>query len=188
MPISKRKQQLSTPSKSLSVYAEPEKDLPPTRSTKGDGSEGPPGFPPLFPELSEEEQRMEVQYVSHADETEKNARISHVRQSIIESPKVQDVMLRISHDLNKDKRHVLDCNPQVTGTSVHLRLGKHLSKSLPDPRTFDGYESENSVAQNVSSNFKIQGATVFSSWKSCPSVNTVILGTKKRNKNRPTAW
>lgn len=43
---------------------------------------GPPGFPVLFPELSEEDRRMAVQYVSHADETERMARIQRFKQSI----------------------------------------------------------------------------------------------------------
>ncbi|KAF3521026.1 hypothetical protein DY000_02059795 [Brassica cretica] len=37
--------------------------------------EGPPGFPPLFPELSKEEQKMAMLYISHADDTERRARI-----------------------------------------------------------------------------------------------------------------
>ncbi|WZZ31275.1 hypothetical protein YC2023_014676 [Brassica napus] len=48
----------------------------------------PPGFPPLFLELSEEDQRMAIQYVTHSDDTERRARIARVRQSIEATPKV----------------------------------------------------------------------------------------------------
>ncbi|KAH0891044.1 hypothetical protein HID58_053473, partial [Brassica napus] len=46
--------------------------------------EGPPGFPPLFPELSKEEQQSAMLYISHADPTERRARIERVNQSIQE--------------------------------------------------------------------------------------------------------
>ncbi|XP_009138088.1 uncharacterized protein LOC103862131 [Brassica rapa] len=44
--------------------------------------EGPPGFPPLFPELPPQEQKAAMLYISHADATERQARIMRVRQAI----------------------------------------------------------------------------------------------------------
>lgn len=44
--------------------------------------EVPPGFPPMFPELSKAYQQMALQYIAHADPTERLARIQRVQQSI----------------------------------------------------------------------------------------------------------
>ncbi|KAH0878107.1 hypothetical protein HID58_065501, partial [Brassica napus] len=148
---------------------------------------GPPGFPALFLKLSQEDQRMAIQYVSHADETERRARIQRVQNSIVEAPGVQDVMLRISHDLNKDKGHVFNYNFQQNQKSVLARLGKAPAVSLPDPVIESGYESEKSVGQGSSSNLLVQGATVFSVGIA-PPVSTGNQGSKKRNRNRPPAW
>ncbi|KAL1197126.1 hypothetical protein V5N11_002005 [Cardamine amara subsp. amara] len=46
--------------------------------------EAPPGFLPMFLGLSREDNRMAMQYVSHADPTERNARILRVQQSLEE--------------------------------------------------------------------------------------------------------
>ncbi|KAG5401599.1 hypothetical protein IGI04_016206, partial [Brassica rapa subsp. trilocularis] len=68
---------------------------------------GPPGFPIMFPELSDQERRSAMVYVSHADETERNARIQRVRHTIDDSAKTPPVILtKISHDLDKGKGHV----------------------------------------------------------------------------------
>ena len=40
--------------------------------------EGPPGFPLLFPELSKEDRKMSLLYISHSDETERKTRIQRV--------------------------------------------------------------------------------------------------------------
>ncbi|KAF2580054.1 hypothetical protein F2Q68_00004097 [Brassica cretica] len=98
---------------------------------------------------------MAIQYVSHADETERRARIQRIQNSIAEAPKVQDVMLRISHDLNKDKGHVFNYNFQQNEKSVHARVGKAPAASLPDHVIESGYESEKSVGQSSSSNLQV---------------------------------
>ncbi|CAA7017744.1 unnamed protein product [Microthlaspi erraticum] len=41
-----------------------------------------PGFPPFFAELPMEERHVALQYVSHSDTTERQARIERVKQSI----------------------------------------------------------------------------------------------------------
>ena len=148
--------------------------------------EGPPGFPSLFPELSQEDQRMAIQYVSHADETERRARIQRVQNSIAEAPRVQDNMLRISHYLNKDKGHVFNYNFQQNEKSAHARLDKAPAVSPPDHVIESDYESEKSVGQGSSSNLQVQGATVFRVGIS-PPVFTGNQGSKKRNRNRPPA-
>lgn len=81
--------------------------------------DGPPGFPPLFPELPPEERVMAIQYVSHSNETERQARILRVQQSI-ESEKSNPpaVLTKISHDINKEKGHVFGYGASSSGTVV----------------------------------------------------------------------
>lgn len=68
----------------------------------------PPGFAPLFPELSGTERNMALQYISHSDATERQARITRVQQSLEPGFIEKDVHHpRISHDVNKGKGHVL---------------------------------------------------------------------------------
>ncbi|KAH0928925.1 hypothetical protein HID58_014652 [Brassica napus] len=69
--------------------------------------EGPPGFPPMFPELSQQDQKMAMLYISHADETERMARIERVKQGIVESQANSSAMItKITRDLDKGKGHV----------------------------------------------------------------------------------
>ncbi|KAF3502530.1 hypothetical protein F2Q69_00042390 [Brassica cretica] len=69
--------------------------------------EGPPGFPPLFPELPINEQRMAMTYVSHSDETERNTRILRVKQSIADAAESSIIKTtKITTDLDKGKGHV----------------------------------------------------------------------------------
>ncbi|KAG2295020.1 hypothetical protein Bca52824_041689 [Brassica carinata] len=66
--------------------------------------DGPPCFPPLFPELSKQDLRMAMQYISHSDPTERMARIERVRQGIEAESSMR--LTRISGDLDKGKGHV----------------------------------------------------------------------------------
>ncbi|KAL0729422.1 hypothetical protein Bca4012_025515 [Brassica carinata] len=77
--------------------------------------EGPPGFPPLFPEFSKQENIMALQYISHADETERRARIQRARQGIEDDKAASSIrMARITGDVDKGKGHVF--NYLKTGT------------------------------------------------------------------------
>lgn len=130
---------------------------------------------------------MTIQYVSHSDETERRARIQRVRQSIKEAPKVLDIMLRISHDLNNNKGHVFNYNPEAKESSLQSRLGKAPVLSLPDPLA-TGYESEVSVLQDTPSNRTVQGSTVFRLGNNDMSVFTGTFGSKKKDIRRPLSW
>lgn len=190
-PYCKRKHNVAGTSRSESENAAIPKEIVPLHQPelvlKDSNLGGPPGFPPLFPELSEDDQRMALQYISHSDDTERRARIQRVKQSILEAPKVQNVMLKISHDLNKDKGHVFKYNDQEKERSVHARLGKDPALSLQPPESNPEYDSESSVKQNSTSNFKIQGSTVFRLGNSSQSVSTGNLRSKKRDRKRPPA-
>ena len=67
----------------------------------------PPGFSLMFPQLAEEERNAALQYVSHSDPTERQARIMRVQQSIMDKGAVgARQMPLISHNLEKGKGHV----------------------------------------------------------------------------------
>lgn len=69
--------------------------------------DGPPGFPVLFPELSREDRKMAMLYISHSDETKRLARIQCVKQGIADNIANASVRLtRITHELDKGKGHV----------------------------------------------------------------------------------
>lgn len=69
--------------------------------------EAPPGFSPMFPELSKADQQMAMLYISHSDETERNAIILRVKQGIEESARESSIRLtRITNEVDKGKGHV----------------------------------------------------------------------------------
>lgn len=69
--------------------------------------DGPPGFPNLFPELSSEDRKMAMLYISHSDATERMARIQRVRQGIADNQADSSTrLIRITKELDKGKGHV----------------------------------------------------------------------------------
>ena len=69
-PYTKKKHQGAVFSKPSIPITEPTSEGTAAPQIGVTPAEGPPGFPPLLPELSEEDQRMAIQYVSHSDDTE----------------------------------------------------------------------------------------------------------------------
>ncbi|XP_013674427.2 uncharacterized protein LOC106378924 [Brassica napus] len=59
---------------------------------------GPPGFPLMFPELSGEDRKMAMLYISHADPTERLARIERVKQGIAENTAASSIAAPRSHN------------------------------------------------------------------------------------------
>ncbi|KAH0937686.1 hypothetical protein HID58_005147, partial [Brassica napus] len=90
----------------------------------------PPGFAPLFPELSPTDQKMAMLYISHSDETERNARILRVRQGIEDNAKESSLrLIRITNEIDKGKGHVFHYpeNINYQGDSCKLfRAGAQL--------------------------------------------------------------
>lgn len=85
--------------------------------------EGPPGFPPLFPELSKQDNIMALQYISHADETERMARIQRVRQGIEDNRNTTSVwMMRVTGDVDKGKVHVFNYLEPRTRSRLDIQL------------------------------------------------------------------
>ncbi|KAH0928932.1 hypothetical protein HID58_014659 [Brassica napus] len=76
-------------------------------SQKNALTNGPPGFPQLFPELPPQEQMMNMLYVSHSDDAERHASIFLVKQSLADQGKLHVATLtRLTSDLDKGKGHV----------------------------------------------------------------------------------
>ncbi|KAG2331652.1 hypothetical protein Bca52824_002832 [Brassica carinata] len=85
--------------------------LVPVASEKLDG---PPGFPVLFPELSKEDRKMALLYISHSNETERKARIQRVQQGIEESKEESSIrLMKITKDLDRGKGHVFSYQEQT---------------------------------------------------------------------------
>ncbi|XP_018435701.1 uncharacterized protein LOC108807987 [Raphanus sativus] len=75
--------------------------------TRKSTMEGPPGFPPLFPELPPQERKAALLYISHSDTTERQARIMRVQQAIEDQGQTHVATLtRFTADLDKGKGHV----------------------------------------------------------------------------------
>lgn len=71
--------------------------------------DGPPGFPPLFPELSKGDLKMAMQYISHSDATKRLARIQRVKQGIENNKAESSVRLtRLTSNIDKGKGHVFN--------------------------------------------------------------------------------
>ncbi|CAH8392446.1 unnamed protein product [Eruca vesicaria subsp. sativa] len=79
---------------------------------------------------------MAMLYISHADDTERMARIERVKQSIVENQAVSSVRItKITHDLDKGKGHVF-AFPNHAGTrqletprEASQKIDKHNEKS-----------------------------------------------------------
>ncbi|XP_048626654.1 uncharacterized protein At4g02000-like [Brassica napus] len=151
--------------------------------------ESPPGFPTMFPELSKEDRQAAMMYVSHADETERRARILRVQHSI-ENAKDDDtsVPIRISHNLNKDKglvfgySHGDDSNSESNNTNtLHAVSAPALLKDKEDRAATSG-------EQSASSNFQINGSTVFRLGNTTSSGYTGTSRSKRIDRKRPPAW
>ncbi|KAH0853229.1 hypothetical protein HID58_090670, partial [Brassica napus] len=130
-----------------------------------------------------------MMYVSHADETERRARILRVQHSI-ENAKDDDtsVPIRISHNLNKDKglvfgyNHGDDSNIESNNTNtLHAVSAPALLKDKEDRAATSG-------EQSASSNFQINGSTVFRLGNTTSSGYTGTSRSKRINRKRPPAW
>ncbi|XP_013658092.2 uncharacterized protein LOC106362793 [Brassica napus] len=151
--------------------------------------EGPPGFPPLFPELSLEEQKMAMLYISHADETERRARIERVRQGIAENARESAMrMAKITTELDKGKGHVY-LYPGVTGRSEKertLRFSEHNSRELEDT----GEDGECSDTNSVTFSAPAMISTGFQLGPSSEGrvSRNANSNASKGQRKRPSSW
>ncbi|KAG5408286.1 hypothetical protein IGI04_004605 [Brassica rapa subsp. trilocularis] len=149
----------------------------------------PPGFAPLFPEMPQKERDMALQYISHSDPTERQARITRVQQSL--QPGFEDNLIsapRISHDINKGKGHVFNFQE-------HDRPGKRVALTrersafseadmiVVKDRTL--FPSDN---LEVSSSSSSLGPTVFRMGTSSGNLPTGANEAVKKSRRRPQRW
>ncbi|KAL0873727.1 hypothetical protein Bca101_023432 [Brassica carinata] len=151
-------------------------------------SDGPPGFPSLFPELSEQDRRSAMMYVSHANETERNARIQRVRQAITDSAATPPAILtKITPNLDKGKGHVFEY-PDIS-SRLQWPQGKTSSTSSAPvvPWESEG-ESESSTVSLPVSLPVLDVTTGFQLGKSSKDPTAGDVKGGKKHRRRPPSW
>lgn len=149
----------------------------------------PPGFPAMFPELSEQDRRSAMVYVSHADETKCNARIQRVRQAITDAANAPPVFLtKITPDLDKGKGHVFDY-PDIS-SRLQWPAPKKLQLSTSAPLALLGNESE-TESSNVSLPALLPPFDITTGFQLGTSSKDPTAGdgkSGKRARRRPPSW
>ncbi|XP_048599851.1 uncharacterized protein LOC125579971 [Brassica napus] len=149
--------------------------------------EGPPGFPQLFPELSKEDRKMALLYISHSDETERKARILRVQQGIEENRTESSIRLtKITKELDKGKGHVFsyqDPTPDKFHSSGSTQIS-HPKLSLRDKEEDD---TESSTS-HFSANSEPVLPTGFRLGPSSGGRVSGIQGMSKAARRRPSSW
>ncbi|KAF3585158.1 hypothetical protein F2Q69_00027023 [Brassica cretica] len=131
---------------------------------------------------------MALQYISHADETERRARILRVQQSIEEDKnKTPTLLAKISHDVNKEKGHVFSYDmPHSEGFPLVGKPSRHAMSARSGDHT---RASQAGSSSGESNNFHSvpMGPMVFLAG-ALGSTSTEILRNKKKSRQRPPAW
>ncbi|KAH0878423.1 hypothetical protein HID58_065817, partial [Brassica napus] len=149
----------------------------------------PPGFALLFPEMPQKERDMALQYISHSDPTERQARITRVQQSL--QPGFEDNLgsaPRISHDINKGKGHAFNFQEhdrpgkRVAVTRERSAFSEADLKSVKDRTSFPSDNLE------VSSSSSSLGPTVFRVGTSTGNLCTGANEAVKKSRRRPQRW
>ncbi|KAH0884242.1 hypothetical protein HID58_060338, partial [Brassica napus] len=145
----------------------------------------PPGFPPLFPKLSPADQKMAMLYISHSDETERNARILRVRQGIEDNRESSLRLIRITNEIDKGKGHVFHYTEKSIyqeDSSKRFRVGPQLLLG----NTEDEAESSANAPDTLSA-----PAFVSSGFQLRPTLEGRASGNLslgKAARNRPPSW
>ncbi|XP_013594457.1 PREDICTED: uncharacterized protein LOC106302505 [Brassica oleracea var. oleracea] len=149
--------------------------------------EGPPGFPSLFPELSKEDQQSAMLYISHADPTERLARIERVKQSIKDTKDQREHQRPIiTTDISQGKGMVFRYTEDgETLKSISSSGGEQASK-LGAPLITQEAERVESGASSSQSLYT-ESSTGFSMGASSkPSSNSGTHGEKKTEEQAPS--
>lgn len=146
-------------------------------------NKGPPGFPPMFPELPPHEQKAAMLYISHADATEIQARIMRVRQAISDQGKTHvATLMKFTANLDKGKGHVYSY-PEVTQSA---QIIKQTIPALSLPIIRDDV-SDSAFSGVVGS----QGLSVTTGFQIGLSSKTPSSGDSnapKQQRRRPPSW
>ncbi|KAJ4880564.1 hypothetical protein Rs2_37619 [Raphanus sativus] len=143
----------------------------------------PQRFPVLFPELSGEERNMAMLYISHADPTERMARIERVRQGIAEDKAASAANIqRITKELDKGK------GPMLSYTALlEAQQGGSSRQALALlPPEGEKSDDDTGSIHSVSS-----APLALSGFQLGPSTKGRVIGNNGSNKTsrkRPQAW
>ncbi|KAH0878670.1 hypothetical protein HID58_066064, partial [Brassica napus] len=150
--------------------------------------EAPPGFPPLFPELSKEEHKMAMMYISHSDETERLARIERVKQGIADNAREASLRLvRITNEFDKGKGHVYHYPDSLAKPiSLEARLGS--SSSQPKNIIIEEEEAESSDTLSAAFSAPAHISTGFQLGPSSEGRVSRKLNSGKTQRKRPSSW
>ncbi|KAL1225017.1 hypothetical protein V5N11_002796 [Cardamine amara subsp. amara] len=151
--------------------------------------EGPPGFPPRFPGLSKEDNRLAVQYISHADATERLARITKVQQSI-EEGLTATVPQRplITKDINKGKGQVFGFDVEETRSKQQHSQSSNSFVSASNHHIPLALEEVQSRAPRPTTSLPVDGTKGFSMGISPNHALSGSLPGEKRKRGRPSKW
>ncbi|KAG5375858.1 hypothetical protein IGI04_040454, partial [Brassica rapa subsp. trilocularis] len=149
--------------------------------------EGPPGFPLLFPELSKEDRKMAMLYISHADETERRARIQRVQQGIEENKTESSIRLtKITKELDKGKGHVFSYQELASDEILNVGIGQRSYSKLTLHEKEDGDTESSASHRSVCSE-----PAPPAGFRLGPSSGGRVSGTQgmsKSSRRRPSSW
>ncbi|CAN6885573.1 unnamed protein product [Brassica oleracea var. botrytis] len=147
---------------------------------------GLPGFRLLFPQLPPEESRMAIQYVSHANETKRKARILRVQQAIeVDKDNPPASLTKFSHELNKEKGHVFDYGRTVSDQDIEVVKRPTPTLSAPVFGRLS-FPTEVSSGESSGAPSRHKNPMVFSMGAS-GSCFTGMPKSKKKERRRPPA-
>ncbi|KAL0857844.1 hypothetical protein Bca101_062998 [Brassica carinata] len=146
----------------------------------------PPGFPVMFPELSSEDRKMAMLYISHSDPTERLARIERINQGIADNIAASSVHLTsITKELDKGKGHVFSytelLESQHRATSFQCAAPLQISNEKSDEDTeSSGIQLSSCSAPVVPTGFQLG--------PSSEGRVTGNTGANKASRRRPPSW
>ncbi|KAF3583564.1 hypothetical protein F2Q69_00029332 [Brassica cretica] len=142
----------------------------------------------MFPELSKEQQQSAMLYISHADPTERRARIERVNQSIQEKrEKELNYRPAFTTDLLKGAGMVLCYDKE--GEQLQYIYSKG-AESSPKTRSLPGQREIDEVSSGQSSTHSLNAGspTGFCMGASSKPSASGTISTQKKPRNRPPAW
>ncbi|KAH0850098.1 hypothetical protein HID58_095803, partial [Brassica napus] len=132
---------------------------------------------------------MALQYISHADETERRARIMRVQQSIeADKDNPPAVLTKISHEVDKEKGHVFQHDKPASEALPLVCKRAHPTLSAPSGDRNRGFNEGSSSGESANSRSVPKGPTVFQAGIFCSTSTGTFRNKKKKSRQRPPAW
>ncbi|CAN6869233.1 unnamed protein product [Brassica oleracea] len=132
---------------------------------------------------------MALQYISHADETERRARIMRVQQSIeADKDNPPAVLIKISHEVDKEKGHVFQYDKPASEALPLVCKRAHPTLSAPSGDRNRGFNEGSSSGESANSRSVPKGPTVFQAGIFCSTSTGTFQNKKKKSRQRPPAW